>query len=170
MTFKLTFNKPATRQFIDGIECGGLEIKIVDGCVQFRPVVNLGSESVELSMRDRGGFEITISGSEENELLAAFKNSSGPYFTLRRQGEWMVTAPYNKADEPPKFEPHLRVWSKDVLVQTKKEKEIIGEPEGHDARVRWAYAILASHAKGPGRPSSKFLRAKQIVKEEFETA
>lgn len=170
MTFKITFNKPATRQFIDGVECGGLEVRIVDGCVQFRPVVDLGSESVELSMRDRGGFEITISGSAENELLAAFKNDAGPYFTLRRQGEWMVTAPYNKDGEPPKFEPHLRLWSKEVVVKNKKQKEVFGEPDNHDARLRWAYAILASHSKGPGRPSSKLLRAKQIIKEEFETA
>ncbi len=167
MTFKLTFNKPASRQFIDGIECTGLEIKIENDCVQFKPVADLGPDAVKFSMRERGGFEVIVSGSNENELLAAFKNDDGPYFMLRRMGEWMVASPYNKLGEPPKFEPHIRVWSKDIVIQDRKEKEIADEPETHYARVRWAYAIIASQTKGPGRPSRKLLRARQI-RDEFE--
>ena len=167
MTFKLTFNKPATRQFIDGVECVGLEIRIEKNCIQFKPVSDLNQNAVEISMRGRGGFEAIISGSEEDTLLSAFQNENGPYYTLRRQGEWMVASPYNKAGEPPKFEPHVRVWSKDSTIIEKKEKEIAEEPTSHYARVRWAFAVLASHPVGPGRPSLKVLRARQI-KEEFE--
>jgi len=169
MTFKLTFNKPATRQFIDGLECSGLEIKIENNCVQFKPVTELTPDAIEISIRGRGGFEAFVSGSKETELLSAFQNEHGPYFTLRRQGEWMIASPYNKNGEPPKFEPHVRLWSKDIPVVDKKEKEIAEEPTSHYARIRWAYAVLASHPAGPGRPSLKVLRARQI-KQEFEAA
>ena len=163
MTFKITFNKPAFRQFIDGNEFKGLQIKLTkNGVVMFRPTEELSFDAVEFTARKRGGFEAFISGTNEEELLSAFQHDFGPYHMLNRKGNWIAATPFQKAGEPPKFEPSLRVLTRDEIHSVKKEQPISDEPEAYYDKLKWAYIVLANQKKGPGRPPHKIARAMQI--------
>ena len=181
MTFKLTFNKPAVRQFIDGEESRALRVKLDGGHVMFMPSTTLDDDTAKLTPRTRGGFEASIEGHRADELLQALENPAGPFFVLRRVNkDWLIAEPYEGDDAPPKFEPHVRVWSPnharvaEPVVETKKIKRKkakvapkIEQPSAME-RVRWAYELLSEPSK-PGRPNREVAEAKQI-RTQFETA
>jgi len=181
MNFKLTFNRPAVRQFIEGGEGRGLKIKIENGTVMFSPSPTPDGEDVaSLAPRTRGGYESIVEGTSANEVLKHLKNPAGPFFTLRRVGkDWVAAEPYKGKDAPPKFEPHVRVWHSSQPKQSVKataapkraatpKTQVTHTPEPVDIaeRVRWAYAKLGEDRR-PGRPSREIAEARQI-KESFE--
>lgn len=186
MSFKLTFNKPAVRQFIEGEEAGGLRIKIQDGAVMFMPAPNDSKpDTAKLMPRTRGGFEAIVDGSEADKVLKALKNRAGPFFVLKRVSkDWVVAEPYAGKDAPPKFEPHVRVWS-----PTLKAAKPVKQPKttrrmtpatapvemstplamaafDQIATINWAYQKLAEPPH-PGRPDKETLEARAI-RDSFE--
>jgi hypothetical protein len=178
MNFKLTFNRPAVRQFIEGGEGRGLKIKIENGTVMFMPSNVDGDDTASLNPRTRGGYESIVEGSGADEVLKHLNNPSGPFFVLRRVGkDWVAAEPYHGKDAPPKFEPHVRVWHssqpKHVTKKTSAPKRatpkaqvVAAEPMDIADRVRWAYTKLGEERR-PGRPSREFMEARQI-KDSFE--
>lgn len=183
MPFKLTFNKPAVRQFIQGEEAGGLRIKIQDGVVMFMPVTDTTkADSAKLSPRTRGGYEAIVDGSEADNVLKHLKNRAGPFFILRRVSkDWVVAEPYNGRKDPPKFEPHVRVWSPALKADkavnkptTKRAAPAVAKvttPTSMSAldqiaSINWAYEKLAEPPH-PGRPDKETIEARAI-RDSFE--
>lgn len=186
--FKLTFNKPAVRQFLEGDD-KGLRIRAENGVVMFRTSkLATDEDATALDQRTRGGFEATVEGERASEILASLKNPAGPFFVLKRKTDgWVAAEPYKGSDAPPKFEPHVRVWNsrEKVVVEkaapkkrTKSErrtKSSAAPLSSSDApyldTVRAAYARLSEVAR-PGRPSNEErqsrMEAREIVSS-FET-
>ena len=168
--FKLTFNKPAVRQFLEGDD-KGLRIRVDNGVVMFKTskAADL-ADAAPLDQRTRGGFEATVEGESAASILENLNNPAGPFFVLkRREGGWVAAEPYKGDDAPPKFEPHVRVWTarektadKPVKKKAKsgrRVKSMASAPiSGPDTpyldSVRSAYAKLSEAAR-PGRPSNE---------------
>ncbi len=167
--FKLTFNKPAVRQFLEGDD-KGLRIRVDNGVVMFKTskTANL-ADAAPLDQRTRGGIEAVVEGESAANILANLHNPAGPFFVLkRREGGWVAAEPYDGADAPPKFEPHVRVWTarektaeKPVKKKAKTSRRvkstatpISGPDTPYLEGVRAAYAKLAEAAR-PGRPSNE---------------
>lgn len=178
MTAKLTFNKPAVRQFIEE-GAHGLKIKIEDGVAMFKPSTNReGPDVAKLEPRTRGGYEATVEGTGVDDLMQVLKNPHGPFFVLKRSARGYVSAhPWPNRDAPPKFEPHVRVWhskasTKKTAAKTEAKPSAATKKPTQDIdyleRVRWAYGKLAETPR-PGRPSKDIVEARQI-KEAFEHA
>jgi hypothetical protein len=182
-TFKLTFNKPAVRQFIEGEETGGLRIKLDNGVVQFMPSTTSGPDTTPLTQRTRGGYEAIIEGDSADSVLEALHNPNGPFFVLKRVSkDWVAAEPYNGKDAPPKFEPHVRVWAPGLPKAVAKIKKpratkavartndpiIVQQPSDPMDRVHWAYEMLSEAAR-PGRPSKELVEARAI-RASFEDA
>ena len=169
-TFKMTFNKPAASQFIEGYEAKGLEIKVDNEKVMFRPTRDHDGENAAiLSKRMRGGYETTIEGTNANSLLICLQNPSGPFFTLQRNAkhpEWAECIPYHGEDAPPKFTPHVRIWNLDK--EDVPPTKIVTPPVNDFERVKWAYEKLKEPARA-GRPSNEVIEARHI-KAAFENA
>lgn len=167
--FKLTFNKPAVRQFLEGDD-KGLRMRVDNGVVMFKTskAANL-TDAAPLEQRTRGGFEAVVEGESAASILASLQNPAGPFFVLkRREGGWVAAEPYGGADAPPKFEPHVRVWTAREKTAEKPVKKkaktgrrvkstaapISGPDTPYLESVRAAYAKLAESAR-PGRPSNE---------------
>lgn len=179
--FKLTFNRPAVRQFIEGNENSGLRIRTTDdGRVQFMPSSNPEDDTANLVPRTRGGYESVVEGFAADEILNLLKNPHGPFFTLKRQQDgWIQAEPYAGRDAPPKFEPHVRVWHANIpkagkgatVTRTKAAKPKLSAettPIDIAERVRWAHDKLSGERR-PGRPSREMTEAREI-KQSFEQA
>jgi hypothetical protein len=183
MSFKITFNKPAGRQFIQGEESGGLRIKIQDGTVMFMPVPNDNlPDTAKLIPRTRGGFETFIDGSEADAVLETLHNEAGPFFIIKRVSkDWVAAEPYSGKDAPPKFEPHIRVWTpkskstdaKQAKTKVKKAtsvtvNETAQQPSAFEQiiDINWAYQKL-SEPPHPGRPDKETIKARAI-RDSFE--
>lgn len=167
--FKLTFNKPAVRQFLEGDD-KGLRIRVENGVVMFKTSKTANAaDAAPLDQRTRGGFEAVIEGEAAASILANLHNPAGPFFVLKRsEGGWAAAEPYDGADAPPKFEPHVRVWTarektaeKPVKKKAKTSRRvkstasvISGPDTPYLEGVRAAYAKLAE-ATRPGRPSNE---------------
>jgi hypothetical protein len=175
MTFRLTFNKPAVRQFIEGDEKNThLKIKIDGGIVMFMPSGASDADTAKLMSRTRGGYEAVIEGSESDEVLRLLTNPTGPFFVLHRHSkDWVAASPYTGGGAPPKFEPHVRVWAettpkavaptkKKTVARVTKERAQVATFDNPMDRIRWAYEKL-NEQRRPGRPSNEFQSAKQIV-------
>ena len=176
-TLKLTFNKPAVRQFIDE-GSKGLRIKVENGVVMFKPASTRdGADVARLDARTRGGYEALVEGTGVEALAKTLSNPDGPFYVLRKTSKGFVTAqPWPHAEAPPKFEPHVRVWKS--VTAPKKKTAAPAAPRaansGGDStdaylnRVRWAYGKLGEPTR-PGRPSKELVEARHI-KEAFEHA
>ena len=167
--FKLTFNKPAVRQFLEGDD-KGLRMRVDNGVVMFKTSKDANlADAAPLDQRTRGGFEAVVEGESAADILANLQNPAGPFFVLkRREGGWVAAEPYDGADAPPKFEPHVRVWTarektagKPVKKKAKTGRRvkstaapISGPDTPYLETVRAAYATLAQVAR-PGRPSNE---------------
>jgi hypothetical protein len=191
VTIKLTFNKPAFRHFIEeGQEIAGgggakaLRIKIENGIAMFQIANKPGDDTVSIAPRTRGGYEATITGSNTEALLQAMENADGPFFTIKRiDKDWVGAYAHPDADAPPKFQPHVRLWSHErPATKAKTTKRASAAVRSRRAaappstlptdmpfadRVLWAYRKL-NGAKKPGRPGGDILEARKIV-ERFET-
>lgn len=180
--FKLTFNRPAVRQFIEGNDTHGLRIRTTDdGKVQFLPATSSEDDSAPLAPRTRGGYESFVEGKREQEILDHLKNPfGGPFFVLKRVSDgWVQAEPYEGRDAPPKFEPHVRVWhaampkaegkvASPVRAKTKPKIAAEATPIDIAERVRWAYDRLSGERR-PGRPSREMTEAREI-RQSFEAA
>jgi hypothetical protein len=180
--FKLTFNRPAVRQFIEGNDNYGLRIRTTDdGKVQFLPSTSAEEDTANLSPRTRGGYESIVEGTGADEILKLLKNPHGPFFVLKRVSDgWVQAEPYTGRDAPPKFEPHVRVWHANqpksgkaapARIKASKPKATAtttAAPIDIAERVRWAYEKLGGE-KRPGRPSREVNEAREI-KRSFEQA
>ena len=175
MTFHLTFNKPAVKHFIESDEeHTGLRICIKDGHVMFQPVVGDHDDAAVLEPRTRGGFKAVIEGENADDILKHLNNPNGPFFILHRHSkEWIEAIPYAGGGAPPKFEPHLRVWSDHIPKTTSKNKQSVPTRSGvtlqpvtlHEdpmERIRWAFKKI-KEPRGPGRPSNEYQDAKAIA-------
>ncbi len=179
MTFHLTFNKPAVKHFIESDDDhSGLRIKIEHGQVMFMPAKE-GKDTASLSPRTRGGYKAVIEGEDADKILSHLKNPHGPFFVLKRASkDWIAAIPYTKPGAPPKFEPHVRLWTEDGEEEvtretkpTKKSKKVATKPtvattkhEDPIERIRWAFRKV-EEPKKPGRPSNELQEAKNIVNE-----
>lgn len=180
MSYKLTFNRPAVRQFIEGAEHQGLRIRVNDGMVQFMPSETIDSGTANLEPRTRGGFESVIEGNEADNILKSLRNPHGPFFILKRvDKDWVQAEPWTGKGDPPKFEPHVRVWhasqpkpkAKSPAASkrtTSTVKVIADQPVDIAERVRWAYSRVGEDRR-PGRPSREYMEARAVV-QSFETA
>lgn len=173
-SFKITFNKPAFRAFFEGESVAGLRIRIEKDAVFFRPAETVsGSDVVPVTERTRGGIEAHIEGSMAETLLKLLNPKQGnPFFLLRRSKAWIEAFEYTgKSYEPPKFEPHARVWVKDA-------RELINRvPETMDLsrfmnEVREAKSLVDSHdpERRGGRPSREVLEARALLRSFAELA
>lgn len=113
--FKITFNKPAFKMFFAGEDAKGIEIKVEDRTVMFKPVIKLDDRLgvSTITERPRGGAETFIEGSQEARLFSLLMNPLGnPYFLLRRAaGGWMEAIPHTGPKHAPeRWEPHIRIW------------------------------------------------------------
>jgi hypothetical protein len=188
-TFKLTFNKPAVRQFISkkehetrGTMAKGLDIHQVGGIAMFRQG-DPDDCSVVMLPRTRGGYEAIIEGTQSATLLAALENGDGPFFTLERDPDnkdWVAAKPWPSTEAPPKFEPHVRLWvhdgshtyvsplrSKKTKPKAPKAKVKAAPTIPYIDQVRMAYRKL-NEPRGPGRPGNDHKQAKAVVAK-FET-
>lgn len=185
--FKLTFNKPAVRQFLEGDD-KGLRIRVDNGVVMFKTAKSVVADAAPLDQRTRGGIEATVEGESAASILEHLNNPAGPFYVLkRREGGWVAAEPYNGAEAPPKFEAHVRVWTarektaeKPVKKKAKTGRRVKSTTapsveHGVDTpyldKVRNAYGKLAEAAR-PGRPSNEErqgrMEARDIVAN-FET-
>lgn len=178
--FKLTFNKPAVRQFLEGDD-KGLRMRVDNGVVMFKTskAANL-PDAAPLDQRTRGGFEAVVEGESAADILANLQNPAGPFFVLkRREGGWVAAEPYDGTDAPPKFEPHVRVWTAREKTAEKPVKKkaktgrrvkstaaapISGPDTPYLETVRTAYATLAQVAR-PGRPSNEERQGRMEARE-----
>lgn len=168
--FKLTFNKPAVRQFLEGDD-KGLRIRVDNGVVMFKTSKSVVADAAPLEQRTRGGIEAIVEGESAASVLENLNNPAGPFYVLkRRENGWVAAEPYGGADAPPKFEPHVRVWTAREKTAEKpvKKKAKVGRrvkvsaaptiEQGVDTpyldKVRSAYGKLSEAAR-PGRPSNE---------------
>lgn len=155
--FKLTFNKPAQRQFFDGPDVVGLRIKMDAAGVYFRGVNSVrGPDTVKLVERTRGGHEVTIEGSMAQDLLDALMSeatAARPFFILSRSNQkgWVECTYHNAEAAPQKFSPHMRVWAP----QERVERPVV---EDLDAEL----------VAGLGVFSNKIYEAHRLVTEHVE--
>lgn len=180
--FKFTFNKPAVRQFLEGDD-KGLRIRVEDGMVMFKTAKTAdGADAVHLEQRTRGGFEATIEGQGATDILSSLQNPAGPFYVLKRRGDgWVAAHPYGGDDAPPKFEPHVRVWTarektaveaKSVKKKTGKKTKaaktapapLAGPGTPYLESVRAAYDKLSEAAR-PGRPSNEATQQRMEARE-----
>ena len=123
--FKITFNKPAVKMFFAGEDAVGVQYKVEDGKILFKPVHKIQGRERDVfpvSEKRRGGAEAFIEGSNAGTLLNLLTNPfENDYFILkRRSGGWMEAEPYVHPDEKPKdekvaperWEAHIRVWKR----------------------------------------------------------
>ena len=167
---KLTFNKPATKAFFEGIDACGIQVEFVDGSVMFKPVnQEAGEKVVRITQRSRGGTEALVEGSLAADLYAVRPDPHQPYFVLSRVSGWIVAAPYvGTKQEPPRFEPHVRVWIKgevkppsDALiaaVQNMSQGQLF-------AAIREAEYLVARYdaQTKPGRPPREISQARELL-------
>jgi hypothetical protein len=115
VSFTLTVNRPASQAFwADGMT--GMVIRHDNKTVAFRPSGQNQSakEWVPGKARPRGGMEFVVDGSSASDLLKTLEDMSAParpYFRLRRLADgWLIPEHYNQDGDPPRTEPHLRLW------------------------------------------------------------
>lgn len=174
-SFKITFNKPAYRTFFEGEDMAGLKINVEKNSVFFRPVNTVtGDDVVPIAERTRGGVEVTIEGTMADTLLKLLRpRADNPFFLLRRAGKnWMEAVEYTgKSYEPPKYEPHARVWHKDARGAVRVAEPISFAQVMED--VRAAKALVDSHdadRRSGGRPPREVNEARAVLALFAETA
>lgn len=173
-SFKITFNKPAFRTFFQGDGVAGIRVRIVDERVLFRPVLTpTGEDIVPVAERTRGGVEITINGDQANHVLRLLQPKiENPFYLLRRtEKNWIEVIKYNgKGHEPPKYEPHARIWLKDMRCDAPCSEVV--DFDFHMNEVRKAKGIVDKYTeeRRTGRPPREVIEAKMLLNAFAETA
>jgi hypothetical protein len=115
VSFKLTVNRPATQAFwVEGMT--GMIVRMNDIGVAFQPSAEIDptKDFVPGKDRPRGGLEFMVAGRKGADLLKALEDMSAPsrpYFRLRRLADgWLIPEHYDFDGDPPRTEPHLRLW------------------------------------------------------------
>jgi|HigsolmetaAR203D_1030402.scaffolds.fasta_scaffold03800_3 hypothetical protein len=143
---KLSFNKPTYNSFFEGHEASGVQIRIRNGVVGFRPASDsqLSNEDVvPLFFNRRGGFHIFIGDGYDSDAIAeALENPYGPYFRLHRADNgWIEATPFagydptygaaSQSGEPNRWMPYMRVWNLGRVATRfqKPRKENAADPE-----------------------------------------
>jgi hypothetical protein len=173
---RITFNKPATEQFFRAEEAEGVRVQIDNGKVQFLPVSGSDTQAddvLPVVPRSRGGAEAKIEGSMADALATAMRNEHGVFFVLERlKGGWLAPRPHPNAEPPPKFVPHIRIWSGvDEEVEAPKVQrhatEAAPNPEIVVAleKVRGARDLIDRYSgeRRPGRPPREVLEARATL-------
>ncbi len=181
-SFRLTFNRPAERQFFDQ-SSNGLRIRIADNdYVFFRPVdsVRGSKDSVVLETRgERGGKGVHFDGENAGKLLKILHKMGGsrkqPYFLLDRapsrgdRGWFTISAHHESTQAPPKFTPHLRLWERH---EPKREppptiiNDAVADILGDTARlIRGARARIDAYRdeRKIGRPTKEIKEATELL-------
>lgn len=176
--FKLTFNKPAVRQFLEGDD-KGLRIRTENGVVMFKTAKTAtADDATPLDKRTRGGFEAIVEGDLAADILTNLQNPHGPFFVLKRRNGWVAAEPYDGVEAPPKFEPHVRVWVAKETTATPAPKKTKARAPQKVAKnykvaspdtpyldtVRAAYTKLSEVAR-PGRPTNEERQARLEARE-----
>jgi len=168
---KLTFNKPATTAFFEGMDACAIQVEVTGETVMFKPVnQETGEKVVRITQRMRGGTEALVEGSLVAALAAALpKPHDKTYFMLSRVSGWIVATPYvGTKQEPPRFEPHVRVWSKGEVkptsaalitaVQHMSQGQLFTAIRDAEYLTAW----YDSHKK-PGRPPRDVSQARELL-------
>lgn len=173
-SFKITFNKPAYRTFFEGEDMAGMRIRIDKDTVFFRPVVSVtGDDVVPVSERTRGGVEVVIEGTMADTLLRLLRpRADNPFFLLRRAAKnWIEAVEYTgKSYEPPKYEPHARVWSKETRGAARATEPVRFEQVMDDVRAAKAMVDRYDADRRGGRPPREVNEARALLHLFAETA
>lgn len=173
-SFKITFNKPAFRTFFQGDGVTGIRVRIIDNRVLFRPVLTpTGEDIVPIAERTRGGVEITINGDQADHVLRLLQPKiETPFYLLRRtEKNWIEVVKYTgKGHEPPKYEPHARIWLKDMRCEAPCAEA--ADFDFHMNEVRKAKNIVDKYVeeRRTGRPPREVIEAKMLLNTFAETA
>jgi len=185
-SFRLTFNLPAENYFFEGEDITGMQIKIENDVIFFRPVrtEDQGSPSfddgligeVSLIPRPRGGKEAVIEGDQSDELMRVLCKDASlkfPFFIVKRargeQSGWITIEHFGEPDSPPKFTPHMRVWFPRNRIENGFKaplnddiKEVLGD---FVDTVRGAREVIAHYESDRriGRPPREVLESRIIL-------
>lgn len=185
---KITFNKPAVRQFFEIEGARGVRLRVEGDDVLFQTVKDLRQkDALKLEERTRGGFEVTLAEGNAEAVLATLRAGKPrtPFYLFRRNDDgWYRLVPYvpnRKTNDmaPPKFDPHLRVWTKEPFVvpdipevvapSAPTVAPVAPPPNPTLDEIREAFDLLHRSASGPSAvPSQDVMRAREMVAA-FET-
>jgi len=186
--FRLTFNKPSGRAFLEGM--GGVRVAIEPRSVRLLPVPKVRPHPDAIAFAigergDRGGYEAVVQGNRSADLLRVLQRLSTPrqpFFLLRKAPDgWLSLEHFAQDRNPPKFEPHMRFWpaKEDETPRQRRARETKENPAAvieknpalaYSSHILAAHRVLRSYhnSRRIGRPPRDVIEA-QAVMEDFST-
>lgn len=192
--FKLTFNLPAQKRYFDDENATKIRVLIKDS-LRFQPCMVDDADTVSITPRARGGFEIMIGGPEADNVLQVLTNlltsppdgetvrHYRPFFLLAKQADGSLLAShYDNDGAPPKFDPHMRYWAGGAspamssFSTTDSAKIATADHEtpsgammlnGLTNQIHQAFATLKDHQHNRtfGRPPRRVQEAKNLLQD-----
>ena len=168
---RLTINQVAARKLFEG--AGRALIAVTEGQVRFKPLFDDGTSEevpdsgvVQLEPRARGGAELAFVGNAAEWLSPLITGvlrptSDRPYYLFKKNdGGWWRVEPFGGDGEPPRSEPHLRVWR-----VARPTVDLGRMDDSYPDAIRQAARLLREAGRRVGRPSREVVAAQQLMAE-----